>query len=147
MLLLYHAGTPLIFCSNTDLHSIMLLLYRTAALSRLPKWPFTFHYASTLSGTAEFVEPLKYIYIPLCFYFINYTAKTSMRKVEFTFHYASTLSVSEKEKQTEYFRIYIPLCFYFIGYADCGESSQRQHLHSIMLLLYQRVLQNNPCKI
>ena len=77
------------------------------------------------------------IYIPLCFYFISFSATDSISGSAFTFHYASTLSnmphcllsklhhlhsimlllyrikgVLYKHKE----QIYIPLCFYFIKY-------------------------------
>ena len=56
----------------------------------------------------------------------------------FTFHYASTLSnLKSKAELTK--QIYIPLCFYFIGDRTEIYTDDVCHLHSIMLLLYQRV--------
>ena len=76
---------------------------------------FTFHYASTLShwrtGAGSF--PVR-IYIPLCFYFIEYCYARRIAKRLFTFHYASTLSDTGITTST-LSSIYIPLCFYFIG--------------------------------
>ena len=59
--------------SRFHLHSTMLLLYpapeRTAVIAG---YLFTFHYASTLSDIRAGNKPAgKYIYIPLCFYFIQ----------------------------------------------------------------------------
>ena len=144
---------------TANLHSIMLLLYRTCHLPH--SW-------------GSFI-----IYIPLCFYFIRIRFNIQRGRSWFTFHYASTLSTAEQlmhgkslhlhsimlllyprynDKFPRTFRIYIPLCFYFIGHDRkfCREyfiftfhyastlSAGRQtgtmweaYLHSIMLLLYQ----------
>ena len=77
---------------------------------------FTFHYASTLSyaRTPEFADLFNlhstmlllylislmlftrpfFIYIPLCFYFIETLEVENIHPEIFTFHYASTLSIS-----------------------------------------------------
>ena len=101
-----------------DLHSTMLLLYRTAqgllpaSAARIyiplcfyfigsrsalpPGWSVNLHSTMLLlypsSSSSLFQRFL--IYIPLCFYFINniYPFHSSLWK--FTFHYASTLSLS-----------------------------------------------------
>ena len=73
----------------------MLLLYQTKRLQK-PKERF--------------------IYIPLCFYFIGMHACEYPLDCLFTFHYASTLSTRTLvSPQTR--SIYIPLCFYFIRMA------------------------------
>ena len=70
----------------------MLLLYRRRAELRGNRSQFTFHYASTLSGSGS----------PACHSWAL-----------FTFHYASTLS-SGTCRGNGSRAIYIPLCFYFI---------------------------------
>ena len=119
---------------------------------------FTFHYASTLSLQVLRAESLlrylhstmlllyliflfktghiKFIYIPLCFYFIPEHDACYFFSDLFTFHYASTLSRRLAERRSEQCinlhstmlllyqkwdwqklrktQIYIPLCFYFI---------------------------------
>ena len=96
---------------------------------------FTFHYASTLSETADCRGVCSLIYIPLCFYFIlmpvghwsvyspftfHYASTLSSGYwpystaiTKFTFHYASTLSQADRSAHV-LIKIYIPLCFYFI---------------------------------
>ena len=71
----------------------MLLLYR--ANGRLP-------------------QLCRFIYIPLCFYFIGVHAGYRMHEGKFTFHYASTLSITTPFGEEKVVQIYIPLCFYFI---------------------------------
>ena len=115
----------------------MLLLYRYIDIHhKILPTVFTFHYASTLSDNNCNRCKEKYIYIPLCFYFI-------LRRI------------AAKDIDT---CIYIPLCFYFIGgkqesaskntqftfhYASTLSKPKRiverskKNLHSIMLLLYQ----------
>ena len=133
--IIFWSYCPFIRISN--LHSTMLLLY--------PHWGagtpgrgsrFTFHYASTLSSLLIDQEVKKYIYIPLCFYFID-QQRTTTDRICF---------------------IYIPLCFYFIynikefrtsvfaftfHYASTLSHHRpsmndfvHTHLHSTMLLLY-----------
>ena len=98
---------------------------------------FTFHYASTLSDLEMLLrEEQKFIYIPLCFYFIDNSHDAGLYNALFTFHYASTLSIQSIWKRywsglfTFHYAstlsianatfngadvdIYIPLCFYFI---------------------------------
>ena len=58
-----------------------------------------------------------YIYIPLCFYFIDNPDHTRTQTIQFTFHYASTLS-GAAALICVYNSIYIPLCFYFIKFYD-----------------------------
>ena len=136
MLLLYRQMESNIMCQHQNLHSIMLLLYLDLDISIHLNAGFTFHYASTLSGSEEFQMFQDFIYIPLCFYFI-YACRTSTAYI---------------------YSIYIPLCFYFIEelgiltqlgfrftfhYASTlsagyiRTNSERRYLHSIMPLLYQ----------
>ena len=96
---------------------------------------FTFHYASTLSGSLRRSLLSSLIYIPLCFYFISSAAHAAIF----------------------FFPIYIPLCFYFIltksTKSSCNclftfhyastlslistqNTSHNHNLHSTMLLLY-----------
>ena len=108
-------GTAYFIRRNLNLHSTMLLLYRWITLWQIhqkliyiplcfyfigmsvrlwpPLLPFTFHYASTLSGDRN-----------------NWQGWSN----SFTFHYASTLSKATKAGNQYELPIYIPLCFYFI---------------------------------
>ena len=101
------------------LHSTMLLLYRRKTL---------------------IIPEGIWIYIPLCFYFIQGGSGSAAGWILFTFHYASTLSpdVSRPGDWSPIFtfhyastlsywgsmipvrwsQIYIPLCFYFITAAS-----------------------------
>ena len=93
MLLLYPGRARGMAHPERYLHSTMLLLYLTHPAGLfLPVIPFTFHYASTLSDCARHCVMEFFIYIPLCFYFIEISEK-----------YQNILKP-----------IYIPLCFYFI---------------------------------
>ena len=98
-------------------------------------FPFTFHYASTLSAvvgsnaenaiylhstmlllylvTVSSGSDLFLIYIPLCFYFIAHVHGDNPPSMSFTFHYASTLSAR-----------------------NCSSCRRCHYLHSTMLLLY-----------
>ena len=120
------------------LHSTMLLLYLQPVYKvERDKITFTFHYASTLSDsftpggsticqfTFHYASTLSdfpsctfnsdfYIYIPLCFYFIQNRRSSTDVRFKFTFHYASTLSASRLFLLPPFGIIYIPLCFYFI---------------------------------
>ena len=106
------------------LHSTMLLLYRILFQVISLVYLFTFHYASTLSNRFPrhyagavhlhstmlllylWISPVsrfqKFIYIPLCFYFIRNDWK-----------WIAHCSL-----------IYIPLCFYFIRVKEAGLSSR-----------------------
>ena len=119
---------------------------------------FTFHYASTLSKEEEqvtiFVKYLhstmlllylawqtmsrlliRFIYIPLCFYFILTGWSPSAFRLPFTFHYASTLSPCSK--CSVYHLLYLHstmlLLYRVLGW---GLRKQELDLHSTMLLLY-----------
>ena len=114
MLLLY-----LIFNDATEitvqhLHSTMLLLYLKGLQFCLGQAyiyiPLCFYF---IEGNAVLPVIRARIYIPLCFYFITETTTDSIFITTFTFHYASTLSLH---------RVVRP-------YVDL-------HLHSTMLLLY-----------
>ena len=144
-----------------NLHSTMLLLYRISPLAHsILTSIFTFHYASTLSRIAEVVQTsgsnlhstmlllylvnaiekgwLFNIYIPLCFYFIGNPRQLISISALFTFHYASTLSNSEYD---------IPhrIAKFTFHYASTlsrhiiSSFDEILHLHSTMLLLYQRL--------
>ena len=115
MLLLYHISGH----RQADLSGIYIPLcfyfilrkeYQNAVLEL-----FTFHYASTLSNMRYEVSVLynnlhstmlllypscthcmplgRFIYIPLCFYFIGGAYASETQDDKFTFHYASTLSI------------------------------------------------------
>ena len=182
MLLLYLTGyNP--DCIATCIY-IPLCFYfiRMMYLHRLPPPPFTFHYASTLSnGLLSRSHSLhhlhsimlllylrscsghlfiRWIYIPLCFYFIPEGQQDILDKPLFTFHYASTLSRAVRDHPHNS-TIYIPLCFYFIGdgadvrllllpiyiplcfyFISVSPTSLAifLNLHSIMLLLYHNCI-------
>ena len=93
MLLLYRPDQTTVTRMLYNLHSTMLLLYRI--------W----FQGETLKSI---------IYIPLCFYFIEWTHLHHIPEQRFTFHYASTLSGG--------------IAF---------DEGDRVHLHSTMLLLYR----------
>ena len=115
MLLLYPSFRSYWFRRIPNLHSTMLLLYLIFLFK-------TGH--------------IKFIYIPLCFYFIPEHDACYFFSDLFTFHYASTLSRRLAERRSEQCinlhstmlllyqkwdwqklrktQIYIPLCFYFI---------------------------------
>ena len=93
MLLLYQDLCPRSSARTEDLHSTMLLLYHNNYLYLTICTLFTFHYASTLSGSvSRIIGIFCPIYIPLCFYFIYRRNPEISRRLIFTFHYASTLS-------------------------------------------------------
>ena len=146
------------YIRNFHLHSIMLLLYRTATLREDDiGLLFTFHYASTLSQPDIVCDGHFYIYIPLCFYFIiNYNMaciRTIFIYIPLCFYFIKLL----KDCMTTVGFIYIPLCFYFIKMTELQPGSTGHiyiplcfyfilqelmnsttftNLHSIMLLLY-----------
>ena len=134
------------FCTESpvsDLHSTMLLLYHKTVLKKEgTSSSFTFHYASTLSERAgctktdiqnlhstmlllylSLIQPehlLRKIYIPLCFYFIGFSALFFFLKI----------------------LIYIPLCFYFIADAvDYANGKQQFTFH------YASTLSNLPAEL
>ena len=112
----YHPADLLFHLS--DLHSTMLLLYQSLLYSSLFSFTsFTFHYASTLSQIIPQCLNLLFIYIPLCFYFIEFGRPIKQLHI----------------------LIYIPLCFYFI-LEDYYMPEYANNLHSTMLLLYQSLL-------
>ena len=115
MLLLYLFIMLAIRSFFLNLHSTMLLLYRLR----------------TFRSNRAF-----YIYIPLCFYFIDEDGILLRYPAEFTFHYASTLSFSAYWFAVLGFFIYIPLCFYFIRAWVDYSGKFETNLHSTMLLLY-----------
>ena len=104
------------------------------------------------------------IYIPLCFYFIFLYRDHQGHGILFTFHYASTLSCHRRccshdqqqftfhyastlswQRNTGY-RHGAAFTFHYASTLSLGDASGldgQQHLHSIMLLLYQ--LQTNSC--
>ena len=138
MLLLYHKTYDPFKLTEKNLHSTMLLLYPN-------------------HGCVNLIYC--FIYIPLCFYFIDEAYKQFEQQFSFTFHYASTLS-PELHPRFCISDIYIPLCFYFIripcrwcSFYDliyiplCFYFIQTQNilrqthlnLHSTMLLLYRKI--------
>ena len=103
------------------------------------KWLFTFHYASTISSSAENIPRLiQALYIPLCFYYIaKIEDKFSNLYTSFTFHYASTISALDYN----YFRIHSFFTFHYastISKSPLSAICKSLTLHSTMLLLYQR---------
>ena len=99
------------------LHSTMLLLIPQQQVIVCLSCSFTFHYASTYTGTGALQNlPRKNIYIPLCFYLYGYVLDARQGKTHlhstmllliltgaivavlsyilFTFHYASTYTQS-----------------------------------------------------
>ena len=136
MLLLYLAIAVAVPMISNNLHSIMLLLYLGSATQDIVMELHLHSIMLLLYPWETLVDwTASNIYIPLCFYFINYRQIPAYPQYEFTFHYASTLSLSDSQR-TQLKHIYIPLCFYFIdkdGYIVYAKT----HLHSIMLLLYR----------
>ena len=101
------------------------------------KWLFTFHYASTISSSAENIPRLiQALYIPLCFYYIaKIEDKFSNLYTSFTFHYASTISALDYN----YFRIHSFFTFHYastISKSPLSAICKSLTLHSTMLLLY-----------
>ena len=101
------------------------------------KWLFTFHYASTISSSAENIPRLiQALYIPLCFYYIaKIEDKFSNLYTSFTFHYASTISALDYN----YFRIHSFFTFHYastISKSPLSAICKALTLHSTMLLLY-----------
>ena len=133
------------------LHSTMLLLYPFQPFCHICLFlfiyiPLCFYFIDlTTSAPSIFI----FIYIPLCFYFIACFPSRTSWVISFTFHYASTLSQCWCKRIQDRSCIYIPLCFYFIGW--CGDERDRciVNLHSTMLLLYRFSLpqQQNSCPI
>ena len=138
MLLLYHNPLELITKYYKDLHSTMLLLYRLSQLAyQYKNLLFTFHYASTLSyWTVSGLSHWYSIYIPLCFYFIEYPVILRIRKADlhstmlllylifttssrtvFAYLHSTMLLLypsGDLHVLCSALVIYIPLCFYFI---------------------------------
>ena len=115
LLYLFHFATAHDACLY--LHSTMLLLYPQELRNPLDRdliyIPLCFYFIVVCAHICFFIVK---IYIPLCFYFIG--GLTMLRSF-----------------------IYIPLCFYFIGNVDDSIVAE-QNLHSTMLLLYLRSVQN-----
>ena len=147
------------------LHSTMLLLYLddyfyynlfvsftfhyASTISYLAVWiydfeaNFTFHYASTISHGRIRKTNTKWLYIPLCFYYIIVILNRIHKDCYFTFHYASTISWSSM-RLAMYTLLYIPLCFYYIpAYWRLAWVSPPP-LHSTMLLLYPPQTATSP---
>ena len=112
----YNIDRSLVISPN--LHSTMLLLYRTAQTEEAIWFiQFTFHYASTLSLCHMI------IWSTTSTFTFHYASTLSRRPgyrnrkigALFTFHYASTLSLFWRISFSLRAWIYIPLCFYFIG--------------------------------
>ena len=93
MLLLYRSSSRRTLQAFCDLHSTMLLLYqkRAANIERFAYIyiPLCFYFIWSSDGNSV---SCKHIYIPLCFYFIGTTMANRPGEYAFTFHYASTLS-------------------------------------------------------
>ena len=96
---------------------------------------FTFHYASTLSRQTLTVESsCKNLHSTMLLLYRRLPTETGRGLFPFTFHYASTLSRKPDHDYRNRFRIYIPLCFYFIWTSGRGE--QRISLIYIPLCFY-----------
>ena len=140
------------------LHSTMLLLY----LSPVVLWPdFSNYLHSTMlllyHSRGSPVISVFFIYIPLCFYFIESEGSGEPEDDGFTFHYASTLSqpsLSGPSPCTSFTfhyastlsagrpRAFIAVITFTFHYASTLSKSfepdykQYINLHSTMLLLY-----------
>ena len=99
-----------------DLHSTMLLLYRSPCRT---------------GSILHF-----YLHSTMLLLYLNRNGCNDPFWSEFTFHYASTLSYSAHSSNL-LIKIYIPLCFYFIT-TKRAQASMDMHLHSTMLLLYPK---------
>ena len=94
MLLLYRFPLPVPIFRVHHLHSTMLLLYHVLGQRRTDV-------RQNLHSTMLLLYPItynlfaiwRYIYIPLCFYFISRAHHPPWALCRFTFHYASTLSI------------------------------------------------------
>ena len=160
MLLLYRFVSELFICSSFYLHSTMLLLYH---LCRSCSCETFDHLHSTMlllyPGPSTPKNPSrKFIYIPLCFYFIEGASAAEVAEVvnlHSTMLLLYHISFSESKTinriyiplcfyfigwgqsvQTGSSGIYIPLCFYFIKYRTSYRRCPDSDLHSTMLLLY-----------
>ena len=85
---------------------------------------FTFHYASTLSWPRHFYPSQRWIYIPLCFYFIWFGGVSDVSRL-----YLHSIMLLLYLRLQDIDRIHL------------------QHLHSIMLLLYRRIRNFNSIRI
>ena len=159
MLLLYRILNDFLVDGLLNLHSTMLLLYPTL---NPPFLLSTFHLHSTMlllyQCNGETIKTYDSIYIPLCFYFIGFSAH-AVNMVYFIyiplcFYFIPIPTFSTKSASF----IYIPLCFYFIwkivdnliifslftfhyastlSEAEIAGYTNEQNLHSTMLLLYR----------
>ena len=104
-------------------------------------------------------SPLIRLYIPLCFYYIDWLDANGYDRDDFTFHYASTISqrlhgeshrvysftfhyastISKPAESSERLKIflYIPLCFYYIGRL-CPDYREILHLYIPLCFYYIR---------
>ena len=114
MLLLYPALVASIPTPASHLHSIMLLLYPDPIENYLLLTPFTFHYASTLSGEDVMISrSVHYLHsIMLLLYRCNRNHGCS----KWCYLHSIMLLLYRRKRLTKsgWLMIYIPLCFYFI---------------------------------
>ncbi len=100
----------------SDLHSTMLLLYRSIVSpsysSSIIYIPLCFYF---ILVPDYFVEVDFFIYIPLCFYFIS-LARAFVMSIMFIYIPLCFYFIAFSPITTWFHeKIYIPLCFYFIG--------------------------------
>ena len=137
MLLLYHIlNTIFFYCFFIYIPLCFYFIWSGTPRSFL-QGTFTFHYASTLSKSWNSGQCSDVIYIPLCFYFITVAPLLISILVKFTFHYASTLSANgscysqASYKFTFHYASTLSFCKLLAVFGN-------KHLHSTLLLLYQR---------
>ena len=118
----------------------MLLLYHIRKGNALtPNSPFTFHYASTLSGVEA---PSALTAKIFTFHYAStlsviYHMQSKLHTI-FTFHYASTLSIKTGYRRRAISNLHSTMLLLYL----CPDLGWREwmHLHSTMLLLYLSVL-------
>ena len=156
-LYLYDISTPPVNSYYTIYIPLCLYLYLIFRNCCIHRFAFTFHYASTYTGTRTPERRTNLIYIPLCLYLYHEMCLPFLHFLLFTFHYASTYTKTGQhihmqiviyiplclylyprrtKKKEEPATIYIPLCLYL--YIDMIEAIAKiLNLHSTMPLLIQ----------
>ena len=112
----------------------MLLLIPERFRNCILRTRFTFHYASTYTGSHMKIVNIYNIYIPLCFYL--YAFCSVWWKDEDDLHSTMLLLIRWITlRQIHQKPIYIPLCFYLYENYDSPAAGSSLYLHSTMLLL------------
>ena len=97
---------------------------------------FTFHYASTLSDSKEYLQIMgQYLHSTMLLLYQS----QGVIHCTIQFHLHSTMLLLYRSFSCSlslFVIIYIPLCFYFILERQGVFEQSRRHLHSTMLLLY-----------